>query len=321
MKRIFKKYFNSILSPDEFDRFANFIRRSKNDKTISDLMSQEWSFYYADQEATKTNPSLLEKIKQKILLDERQKIIRTLNLYSVGLRVAAVLIIGLIITSIWFFQNPRPADHEDMLQTVEIPYGARTSMTMPDGSQVWLNSGSTIRFANDFEKSREVDLEGEAYFDVVKSKVPFKIHTRFGSIKVLGTAFNVDAYPDEGFSTTLERGVIEFSDRHNEKEVLKPGEQVKIVNDRVVKEVVDTEIFTSWKKGRLIFKREPFPQMMKQLERWYNVRIEFSDSDFKGLWFSGTIEGESINEVMDMVCKSAPVNYEYDSRTRIIQIK
>ena len=91
-----------------------------------------------------------------ILSDETQKMGRMLKLYSVGLRVAAILIIGLIITSIWFFQNPRSKVTAEMLQTVEIPYGARTSMTMPDGSQVWLNSGSTIKFANDFTKRREV---------------------------------------------------------------------------------------------------------------------------------------------------------------------
>lgn len=321
MKSIFKKYLHSILSPAEFERFSDFVRLPRNTKAISEMMKQEWNYFYADQEADKANPTLLERIKQKILSEERQKITRTLKLYSVGLRVAAVLIIGLIISSIWFFQNPRSTMQAGMMQTVEIPYGARTQMTMPDGSHVWLNSGSTLKFSNDFSKKREVNLEGEAYFDVVKSKVPFNIHTDYGNVKVLGTAFNVDAYPGEGFSTTLERGSIEFSDRHDEKEVLRPGEQVKIVNDRVIKESVDTEIFTSWRQGRLIFKREPFPKMMKELERWYNVKIEFSDSDFTGLWFSGTVEGESINEVMDMVCKSAPVKYDYDSRSRIIQIK
>jgi len=321
MKTIFKKYLHSILSPAEFERFSDFVRLPRNSKAISEMMKQEWNYFYADKDAEKANPTLLERIKQKILSEERQKMTRILKLYSVGLRVAAVLIIGLIITSIWFFQNPHITIQEAMLQTVEIPYGARTQMTMPDGSQVWLNSGSTLKFSNDFSKKREVDLEGEAYFDVVKSKVPFNIHTGYGNVRVLGTAFNVDAYPGEGFSTTLERGVIEFSGRHVKEEILKPGEQVQVVNNRVTKESVDTEIFTSWKQGRLIFKREPFPQMFKKLERWYNVQIEYSEKDFTGLWFTGTIEGESINDVMEIICKTAPVNYDYNSQTRIIRIK
>jgi ferric-dicitrate binding protein FerR (iron transport regulator) len=194
-------------------------------------------------------------------------------------------------------------------------------MQLPDGSQVWLNSGSTLKFSNDFLKNRDVELEGEAFFDVVKTKVPFQIHTDYGVVKVLGTAFNVDAYPDEGFSATLERGVIEFLSNNEEKKILKPGDQVRVVGNDITLEKVDTQIFTSWRDGRLIFTREPFPAMIKKLERWYNVNIQYSASDFEGLWFSGTVEGESITEVMEMVCKSAPVKYTYNSRTRTIQIK
>ncbi|WP_163718647.1 FecR family protein [Mangrovibacterium lignilyticum] len=321
MKTILKKYFNSVLSPDEFERFCEFVKSTKNSKPLSEMMKLEWNYFYNDQDADKSNPALLERIKQRILVEDRQKLAKVLRMYSVGIRVAAVLVVGLIITSIWLFQNPRLSTQAELMQTVEIPLGARTQMQLPDGSQVWLNSGSTLSFSNDFARSREVDLEGEAFFDVVKSKVPFEIHTDYGDVKVLGTAFNVDAYPDEEFSTTLERGKIEFSSNTEEKKILEPGEQVRIVGDKIVLENVDTQIFTSWRQGRLIFKREPFPSMIKKLERWYNVQIQYSASDFDGLWFSGTVEGESISEVMEMVCKSAPVKYNYNSRTRTIQIK
>lgn len=320
MKKIFKKYLNSVLSPSEFDSFTQFIKHPRNNQVISDLMKSEWNTYQNHLDTEKRNPAVFAKIKQRIWIEERQKMARTLKLYSIGFRAAAILIVSIIITSIWLFQKSQSSTQTEMMQIVEIPYGARTQMQMPDGSKVWLNSGSTIKFSNDFSKNREVELEGEAFFEVVKSKVPFNVHTDYGEVKVLGTAFNVDAYPNEGFSATLERGVIEFSASFDKKQVLEPGEQVKIVEDKIVKECVDTEVFTSWKKGRLVFKREPFPAMIKRLERWYNVTIEFSDNDFEGLWFSGIIEGESINEVMEMICKSAPVNYDYDSQTRIIHI-
>lgn len=321
MKTILKKYFNSILSPEEFERFSEFVKSTKNTKALSEMMRPEWNYFYQDENSERTNPGLLERIKQKILLEERQKMNRIIKFYAIGMRVAAVLIVALLITSLWFFQNPPVAKQVATLQTIEIPLGARTQMQLPDGSQVWLNSGSTLKFATNFTQNREVELEGEAFFDVVKSKVPFEIHTDYGDIKVLGTAFNVDAYPNEGFSTTLERGSIEFSGINHEHRTLKPGEQVRISGNQFTSATVDTEIFTSWRQGRLIFKREPFPGMIKKLERWYNVKIEYSASDFDGLWFSGTIEGESITEVMEMVCTSAPVDYNYNSRTRIIQIK
>ena len=102
--------------------------------------------------------------------------------------------------------------------------------------------------------------------------------------------------------------------------MMEPGDQVELVNNNLVKSKVETRLFTSWKDGEMIFKREPFPNLMKRLERWFNVKVEYSKDDFKGLWYSGTIGSETITEVMDMVGKAAPVRFTFDSKTRVIKV-
>lgn len=320
MKRLLTKYFRSVLTPDEFDRFCDYVEKPENTFSISGMMKAEWNQSLAGHNRRK-NPELLKHIRQTILKEEKEKTTKKLKIYSVGLRIAAVLLIGLIATSVWFYQQSRLVIENMPTQTVSIPEGARTRLEMPDGSMVWLNSGSRITYSGDFSKERKVELVGEAFFDVVKNKIPFEVNTSYGKVKVLGTAFNVQAYEDGNFVTTLERGLVKVTDRDNmEQEVVKPGEQVRFVRDSFIKKKVDIKLYTSWKEGKLIFSREPFPGMIKRLERWFNVKIEFSDRDFEDLWFSGVIEGETVTGVMEMICKAAPVGYTYNSRERTVKI-
>jgi ferric-dicitrate binding protein FerR (iron transport regulator) len=164
-------------------------------------------------------------------------------------------------------------------------------------------------------------LKGEAFFDIQKSRIPFEVISGSERIRVLGTAFNVLAYSESGFVTTLVRGSVEInSENGHQRLTLQPGQQVRMVGDSLVKSKVETELFTSWKDGKMIFKREPFPNLMKRLERWFNVKIEYEPDKFKDLWYSGTIENETITEVMEMVGTAAPVRFTFDSRTRIIKV-
>ena len=84
---------------------------------------------------------------------------------------------------------------------------------------------------------------------------------------------------------------------------------------------METKYFTSWKDGKLLFNKEPFPDFIKKLERWYNVKIEYSDPELDKLWYTGTIEMETISEVMEMISKAAPVKYSFNNKTRVFTIK
>jgi len=213
--------------------------------------------------------------------------------------------------------------------------GSKTSLVLPDGTKVWLNSGSQLDYDKTYgNKLREVSLTGEAYFDVVKNPAkPFVIHTKKMDIKVLGTAFNVKCYPGEKTTeTSLVRGSIEVTlkDRQ-EKIMLKPNEKLVINNDDIVARVhgdtragkqenrpaekiekpiitlshltflpVDsTVIETAWVQNRLVFSSETFEDVALKMERWYNVKIEFADESLKEATLTGNFEKETVVEAFN----------------------
>jgi len=264
-------------------------------------METEWNKQPDNQDTVSSNPLLYQKIQLAILQDENTVAVKRLKLYAFATRVAAVLAIGLLFTGVWFFTQQNSFSDSGFLQTVSIPLGAQTQLQLPDGSSVWLNSGSTLTYSDDFSKKRQVELKGEAFFDIVKSKAPFKVNTSSG---------------------VVEGGIVNVTDNgQKQRLMLNPGEQVCLEQDKLVKNTVNTELFTSWKDGKLIFSREPFPAMIKRLERWFNIEIEHPGYDFGSLWFSGTVEGETLTEVMDMICKAAPVVYSYNSKDRKVKIE
>lgn len=322
MKDIFKKYLHSKIAPEEFEQFSDFVMKEENTKVIYELMNPEWDLSLNNNEDPKVQKSqIFQRIIQQILQDDATSALRKVKIYTIGLQIAAILVIGLIFSSVWFYMQSKKTTGFEQLQTVSIPYGAKTKLSMPDGSTVWLNSGSTLSYYNDFSKKREVELKGEAFFEVQKNNIPFEVITNFGKIRVLGTGFNVLAYPESGFVTTLVHGSVQIENKRSTQcQMLEPGQQLELVGDNLIKSNVETELFTSWKDGKMIFKREPFAGLMIRLERWFNVKIEYSPDDFKDLWYSGTIENETITEVMDMIGIAAPVQFTYNSQTRVIKV-
>ena len=235
--------------------------------------------------------------------------------------VAAALILGLLIPYVFYFTGKYSRKNALQVQEVSIPYGARTSFMLPDGSTAWLNSGSTLSFPAPSNGDRTVSLSGEAYFDVVKNGTPFTVSTVYGKIEVLGTSFNVKAYSDGEFESTLVEGSVKVNGSGNHSLTLIPGQQAYLDEQGELNiRKVDPEVFTSWKEGKLIFYREPFAKMAKRLERWYNVTIEVNDEEMKDLWFTGTIEMETLSEVMDLISRTMPVQYDYNQKIRALRI-
>lgn len=235
--------------------------------------------------------------------------------------VAAAFMLGLLIPSVFYFTKDDSRQNAVQVQEVSVPYGARTSFKLPDGSTAWLNSGSTLTFPAQYEGERTVSLDGEAYFEVLKNGTPFMVSTVYGRIEVLGTSFNVRAYNGGEFESTLAEGSVKVNGPDNQSLTLIPGQQAYL-NERGELGIrqVDPEISASWKEGRLIFYREPFAKMAERLERWYNVTIEVNDEEMKDLWFTGTIEMETLSEVMDLISRTMPVQYDYNQKNRTLRI-
>lgn len=324
MKNLFKKYYHSLLNPGEFSKVSDFMRDRKNDTAIFNLMQSFWNEQMNESDTEQiSNPVLFTRIKESIWLEKQKAAQRKITIYAWGLRIAAVLVVALVIINIFFLGKTEQNNLVAQLQTITTPMGAKSKLVLPDSSIVWLNSGSTLSYPQQFRKNRPVTLVGEAYFEVMKNEKPFVVSTEFGDVKVKGTSFNVKAYMDDNvFETTLVEGVVAFKVKNTENEVtLQPGEQIEKTAKGFNVKQVEPKYFTSWKDGKLLFNREPFPDFIKKLERWYNVKIEYADPELDKLWYTGAIEMETISEVMEMISKAAPVNYSFNNKTRVFTIK
>jgi transmembrane sensor len=322
MEKKFTKYIIGTANPEEFSEvIAAFCSEENGDKVSLELL-KFWKESLNAAIENKENTTLLDKIHHRIALEESRADARRFTLYRNLLKVAAVLITGLIIATFSLLFKPEKQIDTTIVETVKTPYGARTSFMLPDGSEVWLNSGSTISFPRHYGAVRSVVLTGEAYFKVLKQGKPFVVKTRLGKVEVMGTCFDVKAYSNEPFETTLVEGSVKVSNLVNQVATLKPGQQSRITatNEFDTKEV-NSDLITSWTEGKLIFVKEPFANVARELERWYNVKIELQGERLKKLGYTGTIELETFGEVLELINTTTPIKTSFDKKTRILKIR
>jgi len=171
-------------------------------------------------------------------------------------------------------------EESDQHLTLSTPKGGQYSVTLSDGTKVWLNAASSLSYPASFTgKERRVELVGEAYFEVHhNASQPFIVSTRGQQIRVLGTSFNVNAYQDENKTvTTLVNGRVQLSrEGNNEAPQLHPGEQSVLAGAGFEIAEVDASLFVAWKDGQFRFKATPLTEVMRQVERWYNLDVDYT---------------------------------------------
>ena len=197
--------------------------------------------------------------------------------------------------------------------------GEHSCVELPDGSQVWLNSETRIEFLSD-RQSRRIILDGEACFDVKHDEQhPFCVEAGGTVVRVLGTKFNVRCYAETGnVAASLLSGHIEMRvPGFNDAIDLLPGEKVvyDIREGTFTKSHVNTNNDIVWQNGILIFNNEPFPLMVKMLERYYNVEVIYNETDFENIHFSGSINNLSINKVLEFIDLTIPIRYTVENKT------
>lgn len=202
--------------------------------------------------------------------------------------------------------------------TLKIPFGKKLQLQLSDGTKVFLNSGTTLRFPTAFSKqgNRSVFLSGEAYFDVTKDKKhPFKVNTDAVDVEVLGTKFNVNSYGDEVVTNVvLVEGKVALTANNaikNETVDLTPGYKGSILNGSTVitTEKVNTKVYTAWMSGTLVFKNAKFENIVKTLERTYNVTIVVKNKALNAEIFNATFSNESIESLLKHLGESYPIKY------------
>lgn len=193
---------------------------------------------------------------------------------------------------------------------IETPIGGQYELQLPDGTRVWLNAASSLKYPASFYalKQRSVELIGEAYFEVAKDKTkPFVVKSKGQEVEVLGTHFDVNAYPDEqSIKTTL----IEGSVKLNGKLTLKPGEQSVLSDGKFNVKEVNAIDAADWKNGEFVFTNEPLTSILKKVARWYGVEIVYTNDLVKVPTFSGSVSrSENISSVLNMLEETSSVRF------------
>ncbi len=196
--------------------------------------------------------------------------------------------------------------------TIETPYSGQYQVNLPDGSRVWLNSASSLRYPVRFTgNERKVEITGEAYFEVApNSKMPFRVKNTHQTVEVLGTHFNVMSYTNEGtINTTLVEGSVRIITNKGNK-LLIPGQQARNGNNGIDVITVDIEEVTAWKNGFFIFKSEDVHSILRQISRWYDVEIEIH-GDISGKTFGGRISrSRNVSEVLEVLESTGSLKFK-----------
>lgn len=213
-------------------------------------------------------------------------------------------------------------ESSEAINTITTPRGGEHEIVLADGSKVWLNASSSLRFPVAFNKNnRTVELNGEAYFEIAKdASKPFSVNANGTTIAVLGTSFNINAYNDNPTVTaTLLDGSVKFK-KAGKEVLLTPGQQGIVFNNGsdIKVAAADIEKVMGWKNGYFVFRDENIAEIMKQVSRWYNVDIEF-DGDLSDREFGGTVSRyKNITELLDNMQLTKTIHYKIDGKKVII---
>lgn len=216
---------------------------------------------------------------------------------------------------------------EKRYNTIITPKGGEYHLNLPDGTSIWVNSSSTIKYPLQFDQTkREVELVGEAYFEVAKRKnkeqhVPFYVYTGSQTLEVLGTSFNINSYKDD-IQTTLVEGKVKLTYPDKKEHYLSPNQQSTFNKNSKLLAIKDIDplYFTAWKNGTFAFDNASLEDVMNDLSRWYEIQVDYK-TDVSNLKFSGTISKyEQIEKVLKLIEMTGSIHFKIQER-RIIVMK
>ena len=235
------------------------------------------------------------------------------DLWRWAIAIAAMFV--LIAGGTWVVLNTTTFMNKAQYIVFEAPYGEKSKMTFPDGTVVWLNAGSSLKYSNKYNTDdRVVELEGEGYFEVAKKKkIPFVVHTRGYDVVVKGTKFNVTAYPeDSNITTTLMEGAVELL-KEKQHIAMKPGESVtlNVVSGKFTLTKVNPDVSKAWSENRIEYDNISLRELAAKLSRQYDVKIHLLTEEVGDKRFSISLRNqETIGEVMSALKEIIPIQVE-----------
>lgn len=289
------------------------------------------NFDFQDHTPEVTTPEPLDEMPQRIQItladgtkQTLQKNANVVIMDSLGNTIAETK------EKVLSFKSSNLAQLDTTLNRIDIPYGEKLRIKLSDGTLVWLNSGSTFKFAQNFSpssKQRKVQLIGEAYFEVTENKhQPFIVSTEELDIKVLGTKFNVSSYRnDPNNETTLMEGAVQVYSSANQQQpiILAPNQQVVFQksSNHFKKRSVDASVYNSWIKGSLIVNHLTFTEILNKVERRYNVEITNKAVGVENDLYKGKFNNESLPEILETIALSSSIQFSIKGKQVVIYNK
>ena len=310
-------YFRGQLTDCEYKQLTEFLHDSANLELFEEA-KKHWSL---NAELSATGFQNWKRLEYKINKHNStiDKTRATRRLWIQVASVAAILIGGIFGGSVltYLFSNNKVIREELVFET---PRGEKSLVTLPDGSKIWLNANSRLVYHSFSSTHRQVELKGEAFFNVVHNeKAPFVVKTDKCEVEVLGTTFNVMAYNEFGRQEiTLLTGKVKVHTDNNEQDI-KPGQALILKDDQVRVVEVNISQASGWVENKFNFKDIPLSELMKRLENWYDVDITLENNIGKEINYTGTFKNEeTIWQVLDAIKVYTPIYYK---RTDLRQIK
>lgn len=317
---ILKRYFANTYSRKDFFAVDKAVRQGEERLRMMD----HWMEFDEKPLPEVQLGHILDKVQHRIYIEENEKR-KPVRFLLIAQRIAAVLLLPVLLLLIY---TNRPAKNQFAENTNELeiiaPEGARMHLQLGDGTTVWLNNGSKLRYPHRFAgNSRNVYLSGEGYFEVAHNKdVPFLVSTDHLTVKATGTTFNVNAYPgDDRVETTLIEGKVILLDASAKNEI-KPMLPNECVTFKYKKNIytVETENIQkniAWKDGLLVFKRDSIGVVAKKLERRYNIDIEITNPKVKRFTYTATFADEPLPQVLELLSLATPLSYKFVPRQKL----
>jgi len=350
-KNLLDKFQSGKCNLEELRQLEEMFLNTRMAEEIKIAMLDEIPAFEMQGTGADTDYDRLFKSIQKDI-SKQQSTNRIINLKMNFLRIAAIIVVTFLLggTLSYFIFNSKPKEIYSFCE-VSASLGSKSEIVLPDNTHVWLNAGSKIKYSTSFNQNdRMIYLEGEGYFKVAKNKrIPFIVDAFGFEVKAIGTEFNVKAYKDDAtIETTMVEGKVTL--QHSTENILedvflvpnqkatffklketltieaikeleeKTKEYEYIPEDRlIITSRIDPKSIISWKENQLIIEREKLSVLVEKLSRKYNFTFVFKTEDIKRFRFTGTLKDETLQQVMDAIKISSPIDYTIVGKTVIIE--
>jgi len=343
-KELFTRFINNDCTPEEIDRVVRWLQNGAGTIDGKAILRQIWNdFPQNDIHPSIDYERILDSIHHDISLSRSDKIklispVRMSQkkvkwrVFSILSKIAAVLFLPLLLYFMYtYIITDKPILSETIKPVpvnieVKSPLGSKTYLELPDGSKVWLNYGSRLKFPQKFTgQTRTVELQGECYFEVAHNEQkPFIVETGGLQALVKGTEFNLMAYPEDAvIETTLKSGKVILQRKISDGNVqqifeMEPNNHAIYYKEEkeLTYSIENPDKYISWKDGILIFRNDPINDILKKLSRWYNVDIQLKDEELSKYTYTATFVDETLPQILDLLKIATPIKYTISSRIK-----